>query len=255
MRPPRGPLPADSNVPAASTVRIGTRVEVKFDGAWYAGSVVGLPSRAAKGFHVTFDDGDSANDVRLNEMRLVAAAHVVDVTDARRASARGLARLATMPPVAAKPAAEAAGAADRGAAAVLAAAKKSGRWADGAPLGRGHGQPYLQPKYAELMRQGAKTVEGRANVGWAAAVAAGDWVTFKISGSNGKKLVVRVVRVERFATFREMLRACGLEKCLPGCASEAEGIETYHAFGTMDGRTYKELEADHGVVGVHVVPL
>ena len=248
MRPPRGPLSA---VTDASTVRTGTRVEVKFDGSWYAGIVVG---RAAKGFHVSFDDGDSANDVSLNEMRLVGAP-VVGAADVRRASARGLARLATMPPDAAKPASEPAGAADRGAAAALAAAKKSGRWPDGAALGRGHGQPYLQPKYAELMRQGAKTVEGRANVGWAAAVAAGDWVTFKISGSNGKKLVVRVVRVERFATFREMLRACGLEKCLPGCASEAEGIETYHAFGTMDGRTYKELEADHGVVGVHVVPL
>ena len=33
-------------------------------------------------------------------------------------------------------------------------ARTSGYWPDGKPVGRGHGQPYLQPKYAVLMAQG-----------------------------------------------------------------------------------------------------
>ena len=147
---------------------------MRYDDSWYAGTVVSVPvGRRATAYSVEFDDGDSAKDVKLAEMRVLGEAPTTSkAADASAqaptvgTSARGLARLAT--------------------------AKKHGHWEDGVPLGRGHGQPYLQPRYADLIRRRVKTVEGRANVGWAAIVASGDWVTFKIPGTNGKKLVVRV---------------------------------------------------------------
>ena len=88
----------------------------------------------------------------------------------------------------------------------LAAFQRVGKWPDGKPLGRGHGQPYLQPLYAHAMRSKRKTVEGRPGTGWAANVKANDWVTFKVTASGGKKLVCRATRVRRFATFEAMVR-------------------------------------------------
>lgn len=43
--------------------------------------------------------------------------------------------------------------------------RSSGKWPDGAPVGRGHGQPYIKLAYAEAIASGAKTVEGRPNEG------------------------------------------------------------------------------------------
>ena len=44
-------------------------------------------------------------------------------------------------------------------------ARSCGFWADGAPVGRGHGQPYLKRKYADAILLGKKTGEGRINEG------------------------------------------------------------------------------------------
>ena len=35
------------------------------------------------------------------------------------------------------------------------------KWADGQPVGRGHGSPYLQPRWAASIHNGVKRVEGR----------------------------------------------------------------------------------------------
>ena len=142
--------------------------------------------------------------------------------------------------------------------------RTAGAWPDGAALGRGHGQPYLQPQYAQAIANKTKTVEGRPGVGWAAGVAVGDWVTFKISGSGGRKLVCRVRRVRRYASFRAMLVDVGVAACLPPLAA-ADGasqtmdldaaVATYHAFGTMSGETYAELEQRAGAIAIDVEPL
>jgi len=87
----------------------------------------------------------------------------------------------------------------------LAAFQRVGKWPDGKPLGRGHGQPYLQPQYAHAIRCKQKKVEGRPGTGWAANVKPNDWITFKVTASGGKKLVCRATRVRRFATFEAMV--------------------------------------------------
>ena len=45
------------------------------------------------------------------------------------------------------------------------AAKSAKHWPDGAPIGRGHGQPYLQAHWARQLRNGLKQVEGRPDEG------------------------------------------------------------------------------------------
>ena len=138
----------------------------------------------------------------------------------------------------------------------LAAVQKVGRWPDGQAIGCGHGQPYLQPKYARLMRFGQKTVEGRPGTGWASNVKVNDWITFKITASGGKKLICRATRVRRFATFEAMLRECGVEACLPGLAGGLEeGVRVYKSFGTNGGATYAEIEAESGAIAIDVEPL
>ena len=138
----------------------------------------------------------------------------------------------------------------------LAVAQLAGKWPDGQKLGRGHGQPYLQPLYAHAIREQSKTVEGRPGIGWAENVTAGDWITFKITASGGKKLVCRALRVRRFDTFEAMLRECGVEACLPGLQGGLqEGVRIYRSFGSFSGATYGELEGESGAIAIDVAPL
>jgi len=68
--------------------------------------------------------------------------------------------------------------------AALGRVRAARRWPDGAALGCGHGQPYLQPKYADLIKSGAKTWEGRAYAGWLENVSVDDSITFKVTTRN-----------------------------------------------------------------------
>ena len=47
-------------------------------------------------------------------------------------------------------------------------------------------------RYSKANADGAKSSEGRLSQGWVTQVSAGDWVTFRISGTGGEKLVCRV---------------------------------------------------------------
>ena len=135
-------------------------------------------------------------------------------------------------------------------------AQRARRWADGQPLGRGHGVPYLQEKYALNIRAKLKTVEGRPGDGWAACVKPNDWITFKIPQTGGRKLICRATRVRRFDTFQAMLLECGVQACLPGLKGGVEaGVDIYHSFGTFKGKTYAEIEAEFGAIAIDVEPL
>ena len=67
------------------------------------------------------------------------------------------------------------------------------RWPDGARVGRGFPQPYLQAQYAVAVANGRKTVEGRPGGGWLAqgkGIKPDDYIRFKIPGRPGCALVV-----------------------------------------------------------------
>ncbi|KAK7253672.1 guanyl-nucleotide exchange factor [Aureococcus anophagefferens] len=123
------------------------------------------------------------------------------------------------------------------------------RWPDGTPLGKGHTSPYIQPKYADDIMSGAKTWEGRACTKWLEKLSVDDWIMFKISGSSDL-IYARAREVVKFDTFEEMLDYCGLDACLPGCPSVADGVKIYRSFGCFDGRTYADVEAESGVVAI-----
>jgi len=80
----------------------------------------------------------------------------------------------------------------------IAEARDSGFWNDGMAFGRGHGQPYLEPKYADAILKGRKTVEGRPGGGFLKTsqryIDKGDYINFKVSGQTGRLLAVRALR-------------------------------------------------------------
>lgn len=76
----------------------------------------------------------------------------------------------------------------------IAKVRASGRWPDGVPLGRGHSSPYLQSKYADMILDGTKTVEGRPGGGFTCMhgkrIAPGDYINFKVSRQGKRKVAV-----------------------------------------------------------------
>ena len=130
-----------------------------------------------------------------------------------------------------------------------------GSWDDGTPVGRGWGQPYLQPKYARLLASGSKTIEGRPSEGWVTGAVPNDWVTFKISASGGRVLVCRVLDVHTFDSFQLMLQRFGVSNCLPDQSSLQAAVDTYYAFANRRGTSYRDLEHLFGVTALHLAPL
>ena len=133
--------------------------------------------------------------------------------------------------------------------------RERGSWDDGTPVGRGWGQPYLQPKYARFIAPGTKIIEGRPSEGWVTGAAPHDWVTFKFSASGGRVLVCRVLDVHTFDSFQLMLQRFGVSNCLPDQSSLEAAIDTYYAFANRHGTSYRDLEHLFGVTALHLAPL
>ena len=89
--------------------------------------------------------------------------------------------------------------------------------------------------------------------GGATWVKADDWISFKVSGTGGSVLCVRVLKVDYYSTFAKMLQAHGPESALPGVACIVlDGVAVYHSLSDRSGRPYAELEREHGVVAFTV---
>ena len=136
----------------------------------------------------------------------------------------------------------------------LKAARARGCWPDGRPVGRGYPQPCLQAKYAAQIAASMKTAEGRAGGGWLQRLPQpDDYINFQVNG--GRRLVVRVRCAQRFHDFDEMLTTVGVDALLPGFnGSVAAAAEEYRTFCNGRG-SFAALEAQHGVVALHVEPL
>ncbi|KXZ48348.1 hypothetical protein GPECTOR_28g755 [Gonium pectorale] len=117
------------------------------------------------------------------------------------------------------------------------------------------------PRYLELIRSGAKTVEGRIRVGKWADVVPGDLFRFFSNeqppppagpaAANPPPTVEPALcvatSVRQYDSFRAMLEGEGLQACLPGCGGVEEGVEVYRG---IPG--YREREGSDGVVAVGV---
>lgn len=92
---------------------------------------------------------------------------------------------------------------------------------------------------------------------WLREVSKGDYITFKISPTlRNRMLCVRVLDVVRFPTFGSLLKEFGHSSVLPGVATDNfEGIQEYYKYQNRAGVSYKDLETQHGVVGILLATL
>ena len=81
---------------------------------------------------------------------------------------------------------------------------------------------------------------------------ADDYITFKVSGSKNVTLCVRVLAVERFRTYYAMLSKIGIGTCFPSVTEISEAMAEYYSFKDRNGRSYKGLEGEFGVVAIKV---
>ncbi|CAD7948160.1 unnamed protein product [Amoebophrya sp. A120] len=99
----------------------------------------------------------------------------------------------------------------------------------------------IQKKYLDAIKSGKKTVEGRVKTGNLVTVRPGNTLRLESGPMNKCEVVVKSVR--EFGKFSDMLASMGVENCLPGCKSVAEGVEIYHAFPD-----YEDKARRYGVV-------
>jgi ASC-1-like (ASCH) protein len=138
-----------------------------------------------------------------------------------------------------------------------------GKWPDGAPVGaKSRYTPVLLEQYADAIRNGSKTHEGRPFCGFVApvymegklAIHPNDYIIFKVK-ETGSMLPVRVLGVKCYPApqgFREMVADVGIAALLPGFDGDLEeAVNVYRGFKNQKG-SYAELESKHGAVAIAV---
>ena len=141
----------------------------------------------------------------------------------------------------------------------MAKAINRGMWQDGEPVGYGHSSPYLQPEYAAAIADRRKTHEGRPGGGWidryGRRVARNDYIKFKVTGT-GRNLCVRVLHVQAFKSFEDMVKTVGISVMLPDLDhfDIAGAVRIYRGLSNQRG-SYSSLERQFGAVALHVEPL
>jgi ASC-1-like (ASCH) protein len=98
----------------------------------------------------------------------------------------------------------------------------------------------IQQQWADAIAAGTKVVEGRLARGAVMRVHVGDTLVFR-------SIYTRVVQIEHYDSFYDMLDAVGVDNALPGTASIEDGVEIYLNF-----RGYGDAEASCGVRALHV---
>ena len=116
-------------------------------------------------------------------------------------------------------------------------------------------------KFFDKIRDGIKTVEGRAGKidtkngilenyrTKETSFEVGHTIRFTISGNeeSSEGVVCEITKLEFHDSFQEMLAKSGISSCLPGIGSMEEGIRIYRGFSG-----YAEREKQYGVVGIHL---
>ena len=104
---------------------------------------------------------------------------------------------------------------------------------------------HVSDPWFDLIRSGAKTVEGRLNRGQAATIKPGDSIIFNDLG-NTCSFEKTVREVVTYKTLEDYFAGEGLSATLPGIESVPEGIAVYRRFFRAD------TEAAHGVLAIRI---
>ena len=81
-----------------------------------------------------------------------------------------------------------------------------------------------------LIALGIKKVEGRLDKGSFSQMESGNIVEWTNSDFGMRKVITRITRKTKYASFREYLEAEGLSNCLPGITSVDMGVAIYHKY-------------------------
>lgn len=105
----------------------------------------------------------------------------------------------------------------------------------------------LKKRFIELIRQGAKTVEGRPFCGPPKNCKEGEHVRFYYYTKASDDVRCLITKVQRFVGFKEMVEAVGFKACLPDAKSEQQAVQAYHKIPK-----YREKAKQFGVVAIQL---
>jgi len=101
-----------------------------------------------------------------------------------------------------------------------------------------------EPWYTHI-KEGRKTVEGRPKRNTFAEMKVGQTVKFFNKQLN-ENFCAKIIEINEYKTFFDMIRSNGLENVLPGIRNIDEGVSVYMQYYN------KEIESQFGVVGIKV---
>lgn len=106
----------------------------------------------------------------------------------------------------------------------------------------------LKKIYLDQILSGKKTVEGRINSGMFLRIKEGDSIKF-FCGSNNyyTKVICKVTKIEKFASFEAMLNQVGYQNCLPECYSLYQAANEYSKIPH-----YTDKARQNGVLALHI---
>lgn len=105
-----------------------------------------------------------------------------------------------------------------------------------------YNKPVCDPWFTYIVA-GHKTIEGRINRGDYANLKPNDIIIFEC---NGAKQKTKVIKINNYTTFRQMLEAEDFNKVLPYVENIEKGVNIYYQYYT------KELENEYNVIAIHL---
>lgn len=100
------------------------------------------------------------------------------------------------------------------------------------------------------IKAGRKTIEGRCGSPKFSEIKENDVVRFFSEENPATDVVCRIERIARYSTFRQMLMAESVARCIPDAATIEDGLALY-----MSIPEYPEKEKMFGVVAFHLAVL
>lgn len=109
---------------------------------------------------------------------------------------------------------------------------------------------HLNEQPFRMIKNGKKTIELRLNDEKRRGISIGDNIVFSSTLVNSNKLTVKVLKIHKFRTFRELYEVLPLDKC----GYEKENLAKASYVDMEDYYPRKEQEK-YGVIGIEIVLL
>lgn len=108
----------------------------------------------------------------------------------------------------------------------------------------------IAEKWFDLINNGSKTIEGRLNKEKYKTLKEDDIVILYVKDTN-KKIKIKIIKINNYDNFGEMLEKEGLENVLPDPSIKTikDGINVYRKYYTIDD------EEKYGVLALKIINL